>query len=382
MNKQVLILLCLALTASCKRSPAPAPPAPAPGPTASTSPRTDAAPEFADFAKKFESAAISLELEGKDFFDNSSFDPKAKSDLITELTRSLLLSDYHLLRVYHQDGKTRALFRLLQPNGGFNYHEWLLHRSSDGKVRAYDCFIVSAGYYDSEFMERIHSIRGPESNGQPARAENMTQYAQYVQAMAHNLRQERYRDVLVTYNDLPATLLKEKVLLFLRLQAAAGLASISPGEFKRAANDVEKLFPENPTLHFHTIAVSFEARNYPALHQAIDRLERWTGGDPWLHYLRARGLMEEGKPDAPALAEKLLRTSIAGDSALLDPRRQLIHALAQQEKYGAAVEALKEYELQAEIILTDEALPNTKSLTTSQPYRNYRAQQESAKPSS
>ena len=62
--------------------------------------------------------------------------------------------EYRLLHLHQQDGQQRALFRLLLPSGGFNYHDIVLVRQADGKVRGDDIYIYAAGEMLSETMHR------------------------------------------------------------------------------------------------------------------------------------------------------------------------------------------------------------------------------------
>jgi hypothetical protein len=380
MHKHFSIMaVSLALLVSCKRSSTPTPPAasPAANPTKSTSPRTPAAPEFVAVAEKIESTARSRTPPVSDIFDNTRLTASASFDFASEMVRLIPSdSDYRLLRVFNQDGKTHALCRLLHNNGGFTYHDWLLDRAPDGKIRAYQLYMANAGEYFSEMMNRIVSLAGPpDASGLPDQNSDIIKHLVDMKSMSAALREGRDREVLIIYERLPKSLQKEKVFLLQRLQAATNLAHIAPVDFQTAYADFEKFYPDDPCLDLHSITGYFITKDYPAMYRAIDRLERWTGGDPWLENLRATALLLEAKPGAPAAAEKILRAVLAEEPKLVDPHRQLVYALARQENYTAAVDALREYERLSGRKLTDLSVAKAKSLTTSKPYLDYRASQ-------
>ncbi len=68
---------------------------------------------------------------------------------------------YTLLRIHEKEGRKRALFRLIGPDsGGFNYHDYILSRRSDGSVRAIDFYAASLGGTLSENLPP-GSVGGP-----------------------------------------------------------------------------------------------------------------------------------------------------------------------------------------------------------------------------
>ena len=70
---------------------------------------------------------------------------------------------YRLLRVRTDKGETHAIYRMVLPNGGLNYHDWVLQQSSDGKIRFVDGYMGTTGENLSETFRRLYMTAASEA---------------------------------------------------------------------------------------------------------------------------------------------------------------------------------------------------------------------------
>jgi hypothetical protein len=385
---------------ACKDRSAVKPPAPAPNPTAlSTAPRLPAAPEFVKTAKAIESAVMAANpILIDNYVDLDAIITKAidglspprgfkQSILSGSKTNGLgaILSNlrnsgctYTLLRTFSQDGNTHAVFRLLHPEGGLNYHDWTLVKAPDGKIRAVDAFVAATGEPFSQTFRRLCvQIIAASDRGIMARLggtdKAILEHGSDLTDMARDVREGRAQNALDTYDRLPASLKKEKLFAIQRIMAYGKLADTRQAEYEQAMTDYARDFAGDPSVDLISIDASYYKKDYAAFHRAADNLDKWTGGDPHLKSLRAAMIILEDKPDAPAVSEKLLREVVAEEPDLLDAHRLLMKSFSLQKKYADAVKEVQIVEKLQKVAFTDADLSELPGLTDSPEYKKFRA---------
>ena len=158
--------------------------------------------------------------------------------------------DYRLLHLHKQDGQQRALFRLLLPGGEVNYHDIVLVRQADGRVRGDDMFILLAGEMLSETFRRGALPFAAEAS--KSLLERLTQKeSDYVKniakvdsLMSHARAHEGTR-VMEIYGQLPDSLKKDKIILIMRLTA---VKSLGPEQEDAAIRAFRSAYPHDPAL--------------------------------------------------------------------------------------------------------------------------------------
>ena len=134
---------------------------------------------------------------------------------------------FRLLHLHQKDGQQRALFRLVRPSGEVTYHDCILLRHADGKVRIDDAYLFAAGEMFSEGMHRELAASLAKGaivlwpKGRPATVENdYATCADKLAGMKRRIEEGKFREALDIYQDLPDRFKTEKYVLLARLQAA------------------------------------------------------------------------------------------------------------------------------------------------------------------
>jgi tetratricopeptide (TPR) repeat protein len=385
--------LTVTLLAGCKERSTPPPP----NPVTSTAARTLADPEFTRIAKKIEEAintdtTASADLADIDaLFDRAtgginapknfreSFIRGAKDKGIENiLARSARdKPNCRLLNVFDQDGQTHAIYRILDEEGGFTYHDWILHRSKDGKIRAVDLYPAASGEYVSQLFRRIYlsalalvdkRVSATLTPAERAYGENFED----LRAISQHSTAGRHDDVLKVYRRLPQVLQEEKYFLLIRIVAAGKLTEEQPGDYEKAVALYQKRYPGDPALDILSIDALFTEKKFAEILLCYDRLEQWTGGDPYIKSLRGECLLQEKKAGAAPEAEKLARAAIAAEPDLLDARYLLVKSLCAQKKFAEAVIALESYERLIERPVSTEDIEELNDLAVAPEYIAYR----------
>ena len=255
---------------------------------------------------------------------------------------------YALLRVRRVGGRPRALFRLLHNDGSLNYHDAELAGSPP---RIVDVHILLAGESVSELYRRMLMSALAAQPGIVARMlGEKNEYGRALPALgafSKLLREEKYAELWAAYDGLPAILKKDKHVLYLRCLAGP---QIGPAESLRAFEDYRAAFPDDPCLELICVDPLIAAMKYPEALEAVDRLERRLGGDPYLHVLRANihTLRED-----PAQAVKHCRQAIAAEKTLAPAYEALLGLLLHAKEFKATAETLDAYERDAGVELND-----------------------------
>lgn len=216
---------------------------------------------------------------------------------------------YRLLRVREKDGELRALFRLLLPEAGVNYHDLLLVQGDNGQVRIGDIHIFLSAEDLSTTFRRFYVVMVAEQNrslleklsGKTAvYAEHMDE----IQSMNAAVQNGQPAAALATYNTLPDELKADKFVLLGRYRAAA---EIGNEECSQAVRDFRQHHPDDACVDFLSIDLYATTGEFDKGLECIDRVDESVGGDPYLNVLRAGTL---------GLANRLEEALEAGKAAI------------------------------------------------------------------
>ncbi len=146
--------------------------------------------------------------------------------------------EYRLLRLHRQDGQQRALFRLHCPTGGLNYHDLVLVRQADGRVRADDMYIFATGEMFSQTFRRGFLPVAAEASR--SMLDKLTQQeSDYLKnldqilSFSRHVRDGEGAQAMAIYDRFPDSLKRDKNLLITRLAAARLLGHVTvhtPGD--------------------------------------------------------------------------------------------------------------------------------------------------------
>jgi len=137
--------------------------------------------------------------------------------------------------------------------------------------------------------------------------------------------------VLDLYNQLPASLQREKFILAQRLRAAQ---ASDMKEYLACIETWQRAYPGDPSLDLISIDACILRKEYPKALECVDRLDRSIGGDPYLDFQRALiySLMKE-RDKAAAAAEH----GFEGDPSDIKMGFLAVAVLIEDQKYEDAV---------------------------------------------
>ena len=204
---------------------------------------------------------------------------------------------YRFLRLKTDGGRKLPVFRLRQPTPGVNYHELALGEDSAGELRISDVYIYASGQWLSETL-RFALLR--ESAGsRPKWWSSLTEAEKAVVTHGQAIKQiqklgesQQFNAALNLYATLPPAVQDALPVLLLRMHAAA--EADAPAS-RSALESLERHFARNPAVDLVSIDHFFTIGQYGAERQAIARLNRRVGGDPYLQILYANTFAAEKK---------------------------------------------------------------------------------------
>lgn len=198
---------------------------------------------------------------------------------------------YRFLKVRTREGKKSILFRLIggEESPSVNYHDMLVTSKPRGSIRVVDVYVTTTGEFISSTLRRVFiplavaeskSVLQSLNRKESESVKYVDQFGQMYLAM----KRKQFRRVLQIYSRLPETLQKDKNILMLQLMAAQ---KIGDKEYLDALDVYQKYHPADPSLDILVIDAFIIRGEYDKSLAAIDRLDEWVGGDPYLDVLRS-----------------------------------------------------------------------------------------------
>jgi hypothetical protein len=279
-----------------------------------------------------------------------------------------------LLRVHEVDGRPRALVRAIDSDQGVDYLDFEMARRPSGKVRAIDVYVFISG---ERLTKMIRGFYLPLAANQSRSVvekllkseSDMVKAVSKLKSLADAVREEKPQEALAIYNALPPGAKKEKSVMLLRLQAAQAMNDDSV--YLAAMDDLAKTFPNDPCVELTSVDSFVIRKDYVKALAAIDRLENSVGGDPYLSVIRARILVEEGKPDDAA---KMAQKAVEAEPSLPDTHFCRLQVANGQKKYADMVKYLREYKDMFDDALEEiDSEPEFAGFAGSSEYKEYRA---------
>ncbi len=359
--------------------PAPAPPPAVPGPRPPDTPRPGAVTEAE--AREFAARLTEIVVAGDtaratEVFDFSALFARAtagvpipdvasaRSGFLDGVRRSGGIigevhaqvargGSYTLLRVRSFEGQTSALFRMLLPEEGVNYHDVLLTRTGDGRVMADDMHVHLSGERVSATVHRLFLQLAASENRSiidrlTGRQQVLARHFGDVEQMMQAVRQQTPLQALEVYKRLPAELRQEKFLMLLRLRAA--LESSDNEEYMQAMTDFRAAHPDDPGVDFISIDYHLLRSEFDAALAATDRVDTAVGGDPHFDSVRSN-ILTEAKRYEPAM--QAARRAIAGEPGLAGGYWSLITAAISARDFPVVLETLQQLDRQFQMEWND-----------------------------
>jgi hypothetical protein len=251
-------------------------------------------------------------------------------------------ASYSFLRRHCVEGRDRLLFRLVLPEGtGVNYHDVVLDRRTDGRVKGSDIYIYTSGEFLSQTARRayllalVRIVEAPQARLQGIEREYVQHFVK-VTTMNRLAQTGDYQQVLTLYDQLPPGLQQDKNVLLIRLKAAQ---NVRPQEYSEAIADLRSFHPNDPCTDLFSIAYFQQEKQPHKALEMVSRLEKTLGGDPYLHVLRSMIYLEAN--DAAA-ARKAAEQAIAEEPTLQEGYWARITVTVREKKFDETLERLRE----------------------------------------
>jgi tetratricopeptide (TPR) repeat protein len=259
-------------------------------------------------------------------------------------------SDFHLLRM-RLDGTTpHALFRVIS-KAGINYLDLELARDAKGAVVVSDVYPYISGELISDTLRRTY-LQAANESGLNVVDKLMGKEQEFIknlpklQDMQRFAQQEKFAEVVKTFNELPPSLRQNKSFLLIRLNASSHLEE---SEYLKAIADFEKAFPNDPSLDLISIDGQMMRKDYAAVMKTIEQLDARVK-DPYLHYLRGSVMLEKGDGKE---ARRYFQSAIDAESRLVMPYWVMISLSLTDKKYKDTARYLTGIERDAGVKLGD-----------------------------
>lgn len=205
---------------------------------------------------------------------------------------------YKLLRIQEQDGRFRALFRLITNSAAFEYHEFRLARLADGKIGMEDVYAFSRGELLSRSKRRLwvpvsRYFKDPK-NASKADADYWKTPATF-QEIKQATSIGDYDKAALIYSRLPRHIQDDKSVMLAYFQNLKSDGCES--EYISKFEQFKSLFPHDEALHIAGYHYYVLKKQYELALNEIDVIGKKIGEDPYLHVLRAENLAELGRLD-------------------------------------------------------------------------------------
>lgn len=239
------------------------------------------------------------------------------SELNAVLTRG---GTYRLLGNRSVGGQRRVRFRMVDVDGGFNYHDYVLVHTPSGPS-AVDLFVLLTGEAMSASVRRVMlPIVVSQSRGLLERLTSedgdLVKNIDKVQQLS--TFKQNPKAALAAYASLPPSLQHDKSVMLLRINAASGTDDAA---YTAAIGDFRRLHPRDACVDVLSLDYYVLNKQYDLAIEALDRLEKKEGADPYLGVVRANLLFLK---DDRAGAKKSLQVALAADPDLVEAVRLLI----------------------------------------------------------
>ncbi len=198
--------------------------------------------------------------------------------------------EFKFLRDHRSGSDQRVLFRVLAANSGVNYHDYVLVRRADGKIRAVDCYIFLSGEKLSETLRRIYLVVATSANRSAleklvGKENEFVQAFPQFKAMLETIQAGKAAEAIALFDKLPAGVRTTKVAQLAHIQATQAMNDDKL--YLAAIDEFRKTFPDDACVDLISIDGYFLRKEYDKAGQALERVDKALGGDAYLGVLRA-----------------------------------------------------------------------------------------------
>ncbi len=275
--------------------------------------------------------------------------------------------DYKFLHMQKIDGYYGPLFRLREE--GTNYHLYTLARSKDGKIRANDLYVVASGENMVQTLRRVFvaSATKPGFVERLQGKDNLyRRNLDSIVKMNTAFQEGRPADALKIYKTLPSEVQKEKFLMLMHIYFSQ---PVDDHEYLAAIAAYRQAFPSDGASDLLSIDYYLIKKQFQQAREAVDRLDKLVGGDPYLAVLKAGVYLQEEKLGPAA---ETIERAIEADPTMLDSYWTRVGIALQAKDHAATLAWLKQLDANFTMDWSDLAqTPQYADFVTSDEYQEW-----------
>ncbi|MEC7521009.1 MAG: hypothetical protein VYE22_14130 [Myxococcota bacterium] len=267
-------------------------------------------------------------------------------DSLGGLLQEIAATDYAFRGVVWRDGLPTARFRMVAPEGGFNFHDMAVVVDETGAARIVDLYVMTSGEYLSETMQRLATVAWGQGGalGRLLGREGLSQaQLERVQALVTASSEGRAEDALAVYEQLDPRLKDQSFVQLIRVQAGAQLAD--DGRYLAILDDASRRLGDDPAVEVMMLDAYTLRQDWGRCATALESIRR-EFDDPFLDAMLARTLAQDGRA-AEGLA--LAREAVAEEPGLLDTHDALLFTALVAGDEETAARAMDRLESEFEV---------------------------------
>lgn len=193
---------------------------------------------------------------------------------------------YQLVKIIRREGRFHAVFRMILPNQGMNYHDIRLVRSN-GKVMGDRLFVAinSEELADTMRMLVQPAMQSRNLVGRLSGQQKADEAAfDTTIAMLTAAKNGQFADVVRLHEQLPAANRSNKSVMLALITAQSQL---DQDQYLAAIDRYREAFPNDPSLGLVLLDAALLRQDWELLEVSRQKLNAWTGGDPYVDLLIA-----------------------------------------------------------------------------------------------
>ncbi|HVX86574.1 MAG TPA: hypothetical protein VH253_17465 [Phycisphaerae bacterium] len=274
--------------------------------------------------------------------------------LVTKLPEG---ATYTLLRVRRRNNQVSALFRLHMPTGAINYHDWIIENDSAGKPRFVDLYDATKGENISATIHRLFvaaAIADDKTSNATlsAREKELVDALPKTQQMYEKISAGDAVGALAIRDALPASVQQIKWVRVGRVLASTG-EGVPPDVSQDAMDDFQKAYPNDPAIDLIGIDFWWSRKDFARIYQAVDHLETYTGGDPYLDFLRGNAYINDDKHPDAAAAKAAYQKAADADPPVEDAYWALITLALKEQDFDRTAQLLTDVQKRCNVRIAD-----------------------------
>ena len=238
---------------------------------------------------------------------------------------------YDFLHLRMVDGQPRPLFRLISPEGALNYHEFMLVRNQAGQIEVEDVYFYGTGEPVSQTIRQLVIPLLTDKNFMKTFGRKELDTLKTMRTISKSNRNGEFQAAIDAYHTLPKEKQELKPMMLMVMVALSQLGDESDADYLATMEKFRKLFPNDPAMDLISIDYFYLKGETDKGIEAIRRLNKAIGGDPYLDVFRGNLLIEAKQYDK---ARQAIEKAIKDEPSLKNAYWSRI-ALALAEKNHA-----------------------------------------------